>query len=212
MRQFETKEAAKVLSRVDNRMAQVIEQVGSFQIPLKPISNPFRTLTESIAYQQLHPKAASTILSRFRALYPGRRFPSPEDVTATPDDQMRGAGLSRAKTAAIKDLAAKVLDGTVPSPGRLKRMDDEESIEHLTRVRGIGRWTVEMLLIFGYGRPDVLPATDYGIQKGFAGTYRNGEMPAPKEILEYGEMWRPCRTTASLYLWRAVDTGIVSGD
>jgi len=212
MRQFETKEAAKVLSGVDRILARVIEQVGPLQIQLKPIHNPFRTLTESITYQQLHSKAAATILSRFKALYPGRRFPSPDDVMATSDDHMRGAGLSRAKTAAIKDLAAKILDGTVPSPGRLKRMNDEEIIEQLTRVRGIGRWTVEMLLIFGYGQPDVLPATDYGIQKGFAGTYRKGEMPSPKEILEYGEKWRPCRTTASLYLWRAVDMGLVTSD
>ena len=124
MRQFESKEAAKVLSGVDKRMARVIEMIGPLQIPLKPIYNPFRTLTESIAYQQLHPKAAATILSRFKALYPDKRFPTPEDVAATPEDQMRGAGLSRAKTAAIKDLAAKVLDGSVPSPGRLKRMED----------------------------------------------------------------------------------------
>lgn len=212
MRQFETKEAAKVLSGVDRRMARVIEQVGPLQIPLKPIHNPFRTLTESIAYQKLHPKAASTILSRFKALYPDRRFPLPDDVMATGDDQMRGAGLSRAKTIAIKDLAKKILDGSIPSTSRLMRMDDEEIIEHLIRVRGIGRWTAEMLLIFGYGRPDVLPATDYGIQKGFAGVYRKGKMPSPKEILEYGEKWRPFRTTASLYLWRAVDTGLAARD
>jgi len=212
MRQFETKEASKVLSGADRKIARIIEKVGPLNIPLKSIHNPFRTLTESITYQQLHSKAAATILSRFKALYPGRRFPAPDDVMATSDDQMRGAGLSRAKTAAIKDLASKILDGTVPSSGRLIRMEDEEVIEHLIQVRGIGRWTVEMLLIFGYGRPDVLPATDYGVQKGFAGIYRKGEMPSPKVILEYGEKWRPFRTTASLYLWRAVDLGLLSSD
>jgi DNA-3-methyladenine glycosylase II len=144
-------------------------------------------------------------LKRFLALYPGKRFPAPEDVLATPEELMRGAGLSRAKTAAIKDLAAKTVEGIVPTSREILKLTNEEIIERLTRVRGVGPWTVEMLLMFTLGRFDVLPSTDYGVRKGFAVTFGRKDLPTPKELLEYGERWRPHRSTAAWYLWRALE-------
>jgi DNA-3-methyladenine glycosylase II len=126
---------------------------------------------------------------------------------ATPDERLRGAGLSRAKTAAVKDIAAKTLEGVVPTGRAIARLSDEEIVERLTAVRGVGPWTVEMLLIFTLGRQDVLPATDFGVRKGFAVTYGLKELPAPKDLLAHGEKWRPHRTTAAWYLWRSLDGG-----
>ena len=166
---------------------------------------PFDALAESIAYQQLSGKAAATIWGRVRALYPKTKWLDPAKVLATPDEKLRGAGLSRAKTAAIKDLAAKTLDGTVPSGRALARMSDDEIIARLTQVRGIGRWTVEMLLLFDLGRPDVWPVNDYGVQKGFAKTFRKRKLPTPKQLMKHGEKWRPYRSVAAWYFWRALD-------
>jgi 3-methyladenine DNA glycosylase/8-oxoguanine DNA glycosylase len=133
------------------------------------------------------------------------RFPTPEELLNTPDERLRRAGLSRAKTAAMKDIAAKTLTGVVPSSREIARMSEAEIIERLTTIRGVGPWTVEMLLIFTLGRADVLPTTDYGVRKGFALTYGWKELPTPKELLEYGERWRPHRTTAAWYCWRALE-------
>jgi 3-methyladenine DNA glycosylase/8-oxoguanine DNA glycosylase len=160
---------------------------------------------ESVAYQQLNGTAAATILGRVKALYPQRRFPTPEDVLSTPDERLRGAGLSRAKTAAIKDIAKQTLAGVVPASRAISSLSDAEIIERLTVVRGVGPWTVEMLLIFTLGRPDVLPVTDYGVRKGFALTYRWKELPTPGELREFGERWRPYRSTAAWYFWRALE-------
>ena len=135
----------------------------------------------------------------------GKSKLDPHDIISAPLESLRGAGLSAAKTAAIRDLAAKTLDGTVPSLARLRRMTDEEIIERLIEVRGIGRWTVEMLLMFRLGRPDVLPVGDYAVRKGFALVYGLKEMPKPKELMEYGERWRPFRSVASWYMWRALE-------
>jgi DNA-3-methyladenine glycosylase II len=189
----------------DRRLAALIGKVGHF--PLKPgkFVRPFDALAESIAYQQLSGKAAATIFSRVRALYPRRKWFSPELVLATPDDNLRAAGLSRSKIAAIKDLAAKTLDGTVPTRAALDRMTDEEIISRLTTVRGIGRWTVEMLLLFDLGRLDVWPVDDYGVRKGYARTFRKKQLPTPKELLVIGERWRPYRSVAAWYFWRALD-------
>jgi DNA-3-methyladenine glycosylase II len=129
----------------------------------------------------------------------------PQDILAVSEEELRGAGLSGAKLAALRDLAAKTLDGTVPALARLRRMDDEEIIERLTEVRGIGRWTAEMLLMFRLGRPDVLPVGDYAVRKGFALTYGLEEMPKPKVLESYGERWRPYRSVASWYMWRALE-------
>ena len=149
--------------------------------------------------------AAMTILKRVIALYPGKRFPAPADLLATSDDQLRAAGLSRAKVAAIKDIADKTLSGLVPSLRVVSKMADAEIVERITAVRGVGPWTVEMLLMFTLGRPDVLPVADYGVRKGFAVTYGLAELPTPKELLAHGERWRPHRTTAAWYMWRALE-------
>lgn len=162
-------------------------------------------LAESIAYQQLTGRAAATIFSRVLALYRPKRFPTPEDVLATADEALRSAGLSRAKVVAVKDLARRTLDGTVPTLAKLRRLDDEEIVERLTVVRGVGRWTVEMLLISRLGRPDILPAHDYGVRKGFQRAFRTRGLPTPAQVLRRGERWRPYRTVASWYLWRAID-------
>jgi 3-methyladenine DNA glycosylase/8-oxoguanine DNA glycosylase len=186
-------------------MAALIARSRRYNItPALPI-RPFDALAESIAYQQLSGKAAATIFARVRALYPKRKWLDPKQLLATPDETLRSAGLSRAKTAALKDLAAKTIDGTVPSGRALIRMSDDEIIERLTAVRGIGRWTVEMLLLFDLGRPDVWPVDDYGVQKGFAKTFRRRKLPTPKQLMKSGEKWRPYRSVAAWYFWRALD-------
>ena len=157
------------------------------------------------SYQQLNGTAAATILGRVKALYPNKSFPTPDDILSTPDDKLRSAGLSRAKTAAIKDIATKTIEGIVPTSRAIVKMSNEEIIERLTTVRGVGPWTVEMLLIFTLGRSDVLPATDYGVRKGFAMTYGWKDLPTPKELLVQSEKWKPHRTTAAWYFWRALD-------
>jgi DNA-3-methyladenine glycosylase II len=193
------------LSRTDPRLAALIARVRPFDVVARPLVRPFDALAESIAYQQLSGKAAATIFGRVRALYPRRKWLDPKLVLATPDEKLRACGLSRSKTAALKDLAAKTLDGTVPSGRALARMSDDEIIQRLTTVRGIGRWTVEMLLLFELGRPDVWPVADYGVQKGFAKTFGRRKLPTPKQFLKIGEKWRPYRSVAAWYFWRALD-------
>ena len=200
-----TKEVLEHLTQADKRLGKLIQQVGSCQFKLKNHRSPFQALVESVAYQQLNGTAAATILGRVKALYPQRRFPTPEDLLNTPDELLRGAGLSRAKTAAIKDIARQTLAGVVPTSRAISRLTDVQIIERLTVVRGVGPWTVEMLLIFTLGRPDVLPVTDYGVRKGFALTYGWKELPSPNELREFGERWRPYRSTAAWYFWRALE-------
>lgn len=187
-------------------MAELIARSRRYNITPAISVRPFDALAESIAYQQLTGKAAATIFGRVRALYPKRKWLDPKQLLATPDETLRAAGLSRAKTAALKDLAAKTIDGTVPSGRALLRMTDDEIITRLTTVRGIGRWTVEMLLLFDLGRPDVWPVDDYGVRKGFAKTFRRRELPTPKQLMKLGEKWRPYRSVAAWYFWRALDT------
>lgn len=186
-------------------MARIIRKVGGCPLGPRRGVQPWQALVRSVAYQQLNGTAAETIFNRFLALFPGTKFPTPEQIVAAPDDRLRSAGLSRAKTAAIKDIAAKTIAGVVLERRAIARLSDAEIIERLTTIRGVGPWTVEMLLMFTLGRPDVLPATDYGVRSGFALVYGLKELPAPKEILAHGERWRPYRTVASWYLWRAVD-------
>lgn len=186
-------------------MKRVIGEVGPYAILTRARRSPFESLVRAIAYQQLHEKAAESILKRFMALFPGRRFPWPADVLAVSAKAIREAGFSRAKIAALQDLAAKALDGTVPTAAAIQRLDDEAIIERLIAVRGVGRWTVEMLLIFQLGRPDVLPVDDFGVRNGFRLAYGLSSMPTPKDVRQYGERWRPYRTAAAWYLWRAVD-------
>jgi 3-methyladenine DNA glycosylase/8-oxoguanine DNA glycosylase len=179
-------------------MAELIARSRRYNITPAVTIRPFDALAESIAYQQLSGKAAATIFGRVRALYPKRKWLDPEQLLATPDETLRAAGLSRAKTAALKDLAAKTIDGTVPTGRALIRMSDDEIVTRLTAVRGIGRWTVEMLLLFDLGRPDVWPVDDYGVRR---------QLPTPKQLMKFGEKWRPYRSMAAWYFWRALDTG-----
>jgi len=191
--------------QTDRVLGRLIKKVGPCTLKPKNRRSPFEALVQSVAYQQLNGTAAETILGRVKALYPHRRFPTPEDLLATPDDLLRGAGLSRAKVAAIKDIARNTISGVIPSSRAIAKMTETEIVERLTSVRGVGPWTVEMLLIFTLGRMDVLPVTDYGVRKGFARTYGRRDLPTPKELLEYGEKWRPHRTTAAWYFWRALE-------
>ena len=202
--------AIDYLTRTDPRFAALIKRTRPFDVVAQPLIRPFDSLAESIAYQQLNGKAAATIFGRVRALYPKRKWLDPKLVLATSDEKLRACGLSRSKTAALKDLAAKTLDGTVPSGRALARMNDEEIIERLTQVRGIGRWTVEMLLLFELGRLDVWPVADYGVQKGFAKTFGRRELPTQKQFLKIGEKWRPYRSVAAWYFWRALDAPVAN--
>jgi DNA-3-methyladenine glycosylase II len=186
-------------------MAELIARSRRYNITPAVSIRPFDALAESIAYQQLSGKAAATIFGRVRALYPKRKWLDPEQLLATPDETLRAAGLSRAKTAALKDLAAKTIDGTVPAGRALIHMSDDEIVTRLTAVRGIGRWTVEMLLLFDLGRPDVWPVDDYGVRKGFAKTFGRRKLPTPKQLMKFGEKWRPYRSVAAWYFWRALD-------
>jgi DNA-3-methyladenine glycosylase II len=200
-----TEEAIRHLSKNDKVLARLIKKIGPCDWKPRRHRSPFETLVTSVAHQQLNGTAAQTILGRVKALYPGRRFPSPEDLLATPDERLRSAGLSRAKIAAIKDIAAKTLEGVVPTSRAIARMENDAIISQLTTIRGVGPWTVEMLLMFKLGRPDVLPATDFGVRKGFALTYKLADLPTPAELLAHGERWRPYRSIAAWYLWRALD-------
>ena len=197
--------AIRHLARVDPVMRRLIREVGPFALIPKARRTPFESLARAIAFQQLHEQAADSILKRFIALFPGRRFPRPEELLTATADAIRGAGFSGAKVLALRDLAAKTLDGTVPTGRAIKRLDDDAIVERLVAVRGIGRWTVEMLLIFQLGRPDILPVDDFGVRNGFRIAYRRRTMPTPKEVLRYGERWKPYRTAAAWYLWRAAD-------
>src|SRR5215213_2499205 len=200
---FDPSEAVAHLATVDEQLASLMRLVGPFNMPIRSMSNPFEALARNIVYQQLHGTAAAAIHARLLALFKRKSRLSPRDILAAPEEELRGAGLSRAKVAALKDLSEKSLAGVVPGLARLEKMGDEEIVERLSTVRGIGRWTVEMLLIFRLGRPDVLPVGDFAVRKGFGLAYRMGRFPAPKELALYGERWRPFRTVASWYLWRA---------
>jgi DNA-3-methyladenine glycosylase II len=197
--------ALKHLSSADKVLARLIKKVGPCTLKPRSRRAPFQALVIAVTHQQLNGTAAQTILKRVLALYPGKRFPTPDDLLATSDERLRAAGLSRAKTAAIKDIAAKTIAGIVPGTRAIVKMSNEEILERLTTVRGVGPWTVEMLLMFTLGRLDVLPVTDYGVRKGFAVTYGWEELPTPKELLAHGERWRPHRSTAAWYLWRALE-------
>jgi DNA-3-methyladenine glycosylase II len=200
----DAEQVMRELSRVDRKLARIIREVGSFPTKREKPQHPYQSLLRSIVYQQLAGKAAATIFGRVKALG-ANGFPSPEEILQFDDATLRGAGLSRQKIAAVKDLAAKTLDGTVPPLDKLRRMSEAEIHERLVQVRGIGEWSVQMFLMFRLGRPDVLPIKDLGIQKGFQIVYGPRKLPKPEFILKHGERWRPYRSIASWYLWRAVD-------
>jgi len=210
--------ALRELSATDPKLGRLIERAGPFTLKLASTQSPFEALLESIIYQQLHGKAAAAIHARliegFHSLAGEGIHPSPQHLLDCPNEQLRAAGLSHNKTLAIRDLAARTLDGTVPTLARIRRMPDEAIIEHLTQVRGIGRWTVEMMLIFRLGRPNVLPVDDYGVRKGFALTFGKlkpadkvtpADLPKPDVMLRRAKRWQPWCSVASWYLWRACD-------
>lgn len=202
---FDPVEAVSHLISADRRLARLIARAGPFTLRPEKIQSPFQALLRAIIYQQLSGKAAATIFGRVAAHFPHRRGIQPAAIVAANDEALRKAGLSRAKVLAVKDLAAKTLDGTVPTFTRLRKMDDDEIVARLIGVRGVGRWTVEMLLMFRLGRPDVLPVADLGVRRGFMLTYAKRELPTPAELTRHAERWRPFRSVASWYMWRAVD-------
>jgi methylated-DNA-[protein]-cysteine S-methyltransferase len=203
---FDTKKALRELRASDATLAVLMDSVGSLKLQLNTTGSVFGALAEAIVYQQLTGKAAATIYGRICALFPRARGGfTPAHILEASEESLRGAGLSRAKVAALRDLAAKTHSGELPTLAKVKRMDDAAVIESLTGVRGIGRWTVEMLLIFRLARPDVLPVDDYGVRKGYAIAFRKKELPSAKDLALYGEKWKPWRSIASWYLWRATD-------
>ncbi len=199
---WDPEEAVAFLRSADPALARWIDRIGPCLIQARPTEPIFKALVRAIAYQQLTGKAAATILGRVLALFPGVPFPGPEDLASIPETALRGAGLSGPKIRAIRDLSARTLDGTVPGLEAAASMDDEALVERLTVVRGIGRWSVEMLLMFGLGRPDVLAVTDYGLRKGYQAVYRGRDLPDARSFTRTAERWRPFRTAACWYLWR----------
>jgi DNA-3-methyladenine glycosylase II len=196
------KAATAEIAQRDPVMRRLIEQAGPMK--LRPPRDPdhFVELMESIVYQQLAGAAAASIWRRVAALFDGQI--TPEAVLATSDEMLRSAGLSRNKAASIRDLATKVADGTVPLE-KISRLRDDDIVERLSQVRGIGRWTAEMFLLFTLRRLDVWPVGDYGVRKGWALAYGLPELPKPKELDAEGDRFRPFRSVVAWYCWRAVD-------
>jgi DNA-3-methyladenine glycosylase II len=202
---FDLAEAMRYLSERDQCLKRLIAETLPFQIEIEQTHSPYEALLESIAYQSISGKAAATIFGRVKALSGNKRAPSPEVMIKLRTPILRKAGLSGAKVLAMKDLARKTLAGVVPTLEQAHAMSDEELVERLVSVRGIGAWSVEMFLIFRLGRPDVLPIHDLGVKKGWSITYGKKHMPKPRELLAFGERWRPYRTVASWYMWRAFE-------
>jgi 3-methyladenine DNA glycosylase/8-oxoguanine DNA glycosylase len=200
------KRIAALLEKKDPRLAPVLSRSVGFKLMRQ--DSPYHTLLEAVVHQQLSPKAAETILGRVAALYPGSKLPEPADLLETSDARLRGAGLSLAKTKALKDIAARTLDGTVPSAEEIAAVSDADIIKRLTSIFGVGQWTVEMMLIFHLGRMDILPADDYALRKSIADVFGMNTVPTAKEASKLGEAWRPYRTVASLYLWNMKGAGI----
>jgi DNA-3-methyladenine glycosylase II len=191
---FDLRLAMDTLAAKDPQLAPLIKETQEFRVETDGSESPYEVLLEAIAYQSISGKAAATIFGR---------APSPEEMLKLRKPVLRKAGLSGAKVQAMKDLAKKTIEGIVPSLEEANKLSDEELVKRLVSVRGIGAWTVEMFLIFRLGRPDVLPIHDLGVRKGWSVTYGKKHMPTPKELLAFGERWRPYRTVASWYMWRA---------
>jgi DNA-3-methyladenine glycosylase II len=191
--------------RSDARLAPLIARIGPPRLDIQRQRSPYEALIRAIAHQQLHGRAAEAILHRFAALFPADSFPAPDAVLATAESALRGCGFSGAKTAAIRDICAKALDGTIPTRRQSASLTDEALIERLTSIRGVGRWTVEMLLIFTLGRPDVLPVDDFGVREGYRLLHGLDAQPKPRALAQIGLAWAPFRSLATWYLYRAVD-------
>jgi len=202
---FDLDEAVKFLAERDECLRLLIDETLPFKAEIDATHSPYEALLESIAYQSISGKAAATIFGRLTALGGNGRAPRPKAMLKLRTPVLRKVGLSNAKILAMKDLARKTLAGVVPTLEQAHGMSDEELVERLVSVRGIGAWSVEMFLIFRLGRPDVLPIHDLGVKKGWAVAYGEKHMPKPKELLAFGERWRPYRTVASWYMWRAFE-------
>src|SRR5450432_3514571 len=200
-----TPAAHKHLSKRDPVLRRLIREHGKCALTPEMRRSPFQSLVQAVAHQQLNGTAANTILTRFKKLFPGRKFPKPEDLAKISDAQIRACGFSFAKIKSIRDIAEKALSGVIPTSRQIVKLSDDEIVARLTEVRGVGRWTVEMLLIFQLGRLDVLPVDDFGVRSGFRVAYKMREMPKPKALLAFGEKWKPHRTTAAWFLWRTAD-------
>jgi DNA-3-methyladenine glycosylase II len=200
-RQTIPREAVAALREADPVLRDVVDRVGEFEPSFEP--DVWWALVDAIASQQLSMKAAATIVGRVADLVPGERRPTPEEILATPDETMRACGFSRAKVTYVKDLATKWLDGTL-EPARIPELPDDAVVEHLVRVKGIGRWTAEMILLFTLRRPDVLPVDDLGLKSAVQRAYGLAERPGARELTGMGEAWRPYRSAATLYLWRSL--------
>jgi len=202
---FDPAEAVAHLRASDAVLGALIDRVGPPDLELQSANSLFEAMLRSIVYQQLNGKAASTILGRVLAELARHGGTKPEALARASDAALRGAGLSANKLLAVRDLAAKCIEGTVPSMKEARKLGDDELVTRLTAVRGIGPWTVHMLLIFYLGRPDVMPATDFGIRAGFKKLYQKRKDPTPEVILKYARRWQPYRSVASWYLWRSLD-------
>lgn len=197
-------QAEAQLAVADPLMRRLIKQHGPCALEPQTKRQPYESLVRAIAHQQLHAKAAEAILGRLIAALPGK-FPKPDDLLNVSETKIRACGFSQSKIAALRDIALQTQNGVVPTRAQIAKLSDEEIVERLTQIRGVGRWTVEMLLIFQLGRPDILPVDDFGVRNGFRVAKKLPEMPKPKELLAYGARWQPFRTVASWYLWRAAD-------
>ena len=203
---FDPLAAVSHLREADAKLAALVDIVGPCRMRIRPALSTFLALAESIVYQQLSGKAAATIFGRFCSLFPNAPGGiTPQRMLRMSDQRLRSAGLSGSKLLSLRDLAQRAAAGDIPTLADLRGMDDEAIVERLSQVRGIGRWTVEMLLMFRLGRPDVLPLDDYGVRKGFAVAFRRRELPEPEALEKRGERWRPYRSAASWYLWRAAE-------
>jgi DNA-3-methyladenine glycosylase II len=200
---FDLEAAVQHLCAGDENLRLLVAETVPFALKEDGIESPYEALLEAITHQSISGKAAATIFGRIKALGSNGRVPTPQEILKLRKPALRKAGLSNAKILAVKDLAQKTVDGVVPSLEESRKLSDEELVKRLTSVRGIGAWTVEMFLIFRLGRPDVLPIHDLGVKKGWSITYGKKHMPTPKQLLAFGERWRPYRTVASWYMWRA---------
>ncbi|HVU17879.1 MAG TPA: hypothetical protein VHD32_13215 [Candidatus Didemnitutus sp.] len=203
---YDPAEAVAHLRRADPELAVLIDRVGPFALVPRKVDSVFEALLRSIVYQQLHGKAAATILGRVEELLERHGGTTAEAMLLAPDDHLRAAGLSRSKMRAGRDLAEKVRAGVVPTLREAHRLKDDELVTRLTEVRGIGPWTVHMLLIFYLGRPDVMPTGDYAVRLAFKKLYRKRRDPSPEHILKHAKKWQPYRSVAAWYLWRSLDT------
>ncbi len=197
-------EAVKHLKSVDPVLERLIAKIGHVSLEARR-APPFQSLIHAIAHQQLHGKAASTILNRFRALFGNGAFPTPEQICKMDLEKIRAVGFSRAKAMYVYDVAERAINGLIPTMAQCKKKTDAEIVEQLTEIKGVGRWTAEMFLMFNLGRPDVLPIHDFGVRKGFQIAYKKRKIPEPEQLEKFGKRWSPHRSTAALYMYRAAD-------